>query len=162
MADTISAIHDEVAALVAIPHAIGSVSFESLGIPPRIVWVLGEEDSFGPPRGQGRNPRPLWTCTTSVDVHFWGSTWEQVEALRTLEVSAIHQVAWGSYMLKRGTRIGHKELLTRGSAYVLEVEFNVPVAFNTNAVALIEDATHYGTMEFPGGNDTNACGEVPT
>lgn len=160
MADTLTTILADVATIyTAVSHTFGAANFEKLGVPPRIVWVLGEVDEFVPNRGQGRNPRPLWTVRTPIDVHIWGSTWEQVETMRNSELAAIHRVLYGSYGIISGRRVQYKELLSRGIGYVLTFAIDQPITDEVSPTATVEEFTHQGTMQFPAGDVDDACSE---
>lgn len=142
MTITLSTIMDEVVAIIAIqtgaaavPHAYGRKELHVHEVCPRVIWMRGDTDSYGPARTYGptlahpRAVRSLYTVSSAVEIHFWAETETQFELLRQTEIAAIHRVLHGSYAVTGGKLIETDDAaLTLGYAYVLMLQIQQPIA----------------------------------
>ena len=162
MAEIVSTIATQTGA-AACTHVLSRKGMSLHGVPPRIVWAEGDNDTYGPPRllgsttGHGNNPRALWTVHTPVDIHFWAASKEQFEQLRNNEIAAIHRVLHGSYGIGRGVRVPADDAeLSLGFAYILSIEIMQPIVDVLVATAKMDgnttDSLHDVIFEFPSGD----------
>jgi hypothetical protein len=104
--------------------------------------LTGGGGAFGTPM-----PKPLMHRAVSFEVHIWGETRSQVDALIAHVANAIHGTAWGSYELKGGTWMGEDGSVNNyGSYYILRGELIVPVVRPAQSVVI---GTEEAPLSFP-------------
>lgn len=147
---------------------VGARHIAAHGAPPRVVWVP-TQDKFGPARQHGTEPRAIKSRGAGVVVHIWardpdGNPEKDLAACEQLlnaVLWATHQVAYGSYEVVDGSWLGQdgEELTQMGRAYLLELQFQVPITAPVATTETIEIAAVQGGMTFPSGDvadDTEA------
>ena len=104
-------------------------SLAQYGAMPEIAAEPSEAvESFSGTRGAGAagQPRSLWTRHARVTVRLWHEDEPKTEELLQHFISAVHRVAAGSYR-PVGGRWFTGGAMTKGIAYALEMEFDIPV-----------------------------------
>ena len=142
-------------------NLVGGKHISAGGTPPRVVWVP-TEDTFSAARQHGAEPRSVKTRIAGVLVHIWAKG-AQADGSGDLSATeqlvndllwATHQVAYGSYDVKRGSWLGNdgEELTTLGRVYLLELDFQVPITAPAATTQTIDTAVVQGGMTFPSGD----------
>jgi hypothetical protein len=157
LADLIAAIAAKLPAGTA--SLVGGKHIGVMGVPPRVVWVP-TEDKFAAARQHGPSPRSIKTRVAGVVVHIWakGASPDQdlaaAEQLVNDVLWATHQEAYGSYEVVGGTWLGQdgEELTQLGRAYLLELQFQVPITAPAPTTQTIETTDVQGGMTFPSGD----------
>ena len=154
----------------AATHVIEREGVERQVTAPYVVWVEGEADAFAAPKllgsatGHANNPRSLYTRVTSVDIHVWATTKEQLENMVDYEIAALHRALHGSYAIKGGSRVAANNALTSsGFVYILNLEIQRPVVDKTYTTTKVTVASkiQHSTVITVAGTDY-ACGHLST
>lgn len=142
-------------------NLIGGKHIGAHGMPPRVVWVP-TTDKFGAARQHGLEPRAIKTRAAGVLVHIWakdptGDAEGDLPACEQLlndVLWATHQVAHGSFEATGGSWLGQEgeELTQLGRAYLLELEFQIPITAPAATTQTIDTTAVQGGMTFPSGD----------
>ena len=111
------------------------------GAPPAINMRF-VDDAYGPAksaRGGRGGADPIWTCATRIGIHIWGRGADQVHEIRRRLIVALHNACGhGNYRLEPGTW-NTGTVVTSGCIYVLGVIWDIPIARDADATAVISE-----------------------
>lgn len=122
---------------ISAPFHIGPEHIPSHGSPPKIVWVP-TSSSYEAPDRIGGVEQPIHTRLARSQIHVWGQSYEETEALVDAVIRALYKLFGGAnYELSAGDWLEPPSATVKGRLYLLDVAIRLPVTLEESTTAKI-------------------------